>query len=102
MTSEDPKPPTRREILKPVELVLLSAGLALFVGVVVLLSTRQPLLAVVFFGIAFIVSLVVIAMFTLTFKPNAAEQQELQGEDEAGTGAGGVPGPYLGPGPKAH
>ncbi|RFA10990.1 hypothetical protein B7R54_18555 [Subtercola boreus] len=100
MTSEDPKPPTRREILKPVELVLLSAGLAVFVGVTVLLATRQPLLAVVFFGIAFIVSLVVIAMFTLTFKPNAAEQQELQGEDEAG--AGGVAGPYLGPGPKGH
>lgn len=112
MTSQEPTKPTRREILKPVELVVISAVLAVFVGLTVLLSTRQPLLAVIFFGIAFIVSLVVIAMFTLTFKPNAAEQQEMRGEGggsgsvDGGTGgnggAGGVSGPYLGPGPKGH
>ncbi|RFA23421.1 hypothetical protein [Subtercola boreus] len=100
MTSSEPTPPTRRQILKPVELVLISAVLALFVGLTVLLATRQPVLSIVFFGIAFIVSLVVIAMFTLTFKPNEAEQQELRSEDELG--GGGVSGPYLGPGPKGH
>ncbi|MCU1475513.1 MAG: hypothetical protein JWQ64_206 [Subtercola sp.] len=96
-----PVPPTRKEILKPVELIVISLVLALFVGLAVLLSTRQPLLALVFFGIAFIVSLVVIAMFTLTFKPNAAEQQELNDDDDGSPGSA-TPRPYLGPGPKGH
>ncbi|TIH40887.1 hypothetical protein [Subtercola vilae] len=96
----DHTPPTRREVLKPVELVVISAILAAFVGLTVLLSTRQPLLAVIFFGIAFIVSLVITAMFALTFKPNEAETQEMNDDDEAGTG--GASRPYLGPGPKAH
>ena len=90
-------PPTRREILKPVELIVISVVLALFVGLTVLLATRQPLLAVIFFGIAFIVSLVVTAMFALTFKPNAAETQELAEDDDPGSSR-----PYLGPGPKGH
>ncbi|MEF2976359.1 hypothetical protein [Subtercola sp. YIM 133946] len=94
----EPVPPTRKEILKPVELIVISVVLALFVGLTVLLSTRQPLLAAVFFGIAFIVSLVVIAMFTLTFKPNAAEQEELAGDPDAPDGEPGTPRPYLGPG----
>jgi hypothetical protein len=97
---ERPPRPTRQEVLKPVELIVISLILGLFVGLAVLLSTRQPLLAAVFFGVAFIVSLVVIAMFTLTFKPNEAEVQELSGEDGAeGTG---TPRPFLGPGPKGH
>ena len=95
----EPVPPTRKEILKPVELIVISVILALFVGIVVLLSTRQPLLAAIFFGIAFIVSLVVTAMFTLTFKPNESEVEELAGDDEGGTEP---PRPYLGPGPQGH
>ncbi|GGF37104.1 hypothetical protein [Subtercola lobariae] len=96
----EPARPTRKEILKPVELLVISLILGAFVGLVVLFSTRQPLLAAVFFGIAFIVSLVVTAMFTLTFKPNQAEVDELAGENEDGTPK--TPPPYLGPGPKGH
>ncbi|MCS5735398.1 DUF687 domain-containing protein [Herbiconiux daphne] len=69
--------PSRRDRLKPVELLVLSAVLSVFVGLVVLLSTRQPILAVVFFGIAFIVTLVVMAMFSLSIKPNDLEQHEI-------------------------
>ncbi len=78
--------PTRREILRPAELLGISAGLALFVGLVVLLSTRTPLLALVFFGVAFIVSLVVIAMLSLAIKPNEAEQSDITEQDDAGDG----------------
>ncbi|QWT25278.1 hypothetical protein KPL76_04475 [Subtercola sp. PAMC28395] len=82
--------PTRKEILKPVELLVISAVMGLFVGLTVLLSTRQPILAIIFFGIAFIVALIVTAMFTLTFKPNAAETQELADGGDADL-SGGTP-----------
>ncbi|KJC64535.1 hypothetical protein SAMN06295879_2285 [Agreia bicolorata] len=72
--------PSKRDVFKPVELIVLSAVMALFVGLTVLLSTRNPLLAVIFFGVAFIVVLVVIAMLVLTFKPNKDEQTELDDE----------------------
>jgi uncharacterized membrane protein HdeD (DUF308 family) len=74
--------PSRRDRLKPVELLVLSAVMALFVGLVVLLSTRQPLLAVVFFGVAFIVSLVIMAMFSLSIKPNDREQHEIDDDTQ--------------------
>ena len=73
--------PSKRDVFKPVELIVLSAVLALFVGLTVLLSTRSPLLAVIFFGVAFIVVLVVIAMMVLTFKPNKDEQTELDDDE---------------------
>lgn len=55
----------------------MAALVAIFIGLVVLLSTREPVLAIVFFGIAFIVSLVVIAMLALAVKPDDAEQVDL-------------------------
>ena len=73
--------PSKRDVFKPVELIVLSAVMALFVGLAVLLSTRNPLLAVIFFGVAFIVVLVVIAMLVLTFKPNKSEQTELDDDE---------------------
>ena len=73
--------PSKRDVFKPVELIVLSAVMALFVGLTVLLSTRSPLLAVIFFGVAFIVVLVVIAMMVLTFKPNKSEQTELDDDE---------------------
>lgn len=73
--------PSRRDRLKPVELLVLSGVMSLFVGLVVLLSTRDPILAAIFFGLAFIVVLVVMAMFSLSIKPNDAEQLEIDEED---------------------
>ncbi|WP_374946356.1 hypothetical protein [Agreia sp.] len=73
--------PSKRDVFKPVELIVLAAVMALFVGLAVLLATRSPLLAVIFFGVAFIVVLVVIAMMVLTFKPNKSEQLELDDDE---------------------
>jgi predicted lysophospholipase L1 biosynthesis ABC-type transport system permease subunit len=73
--------PSRRDRLKPVELLVLSAILSLFVGLTVLLTTRDPILAAIFFGVAFIVVLVVMAMFSLSIKPNEMEQHEIDDED---------------------
>ena len=78
--------PSRQDRLRPLEFVGISAVVAVFIGLVVLGTTRQPILALVFFGIAFIVSLVVIAMLSLAIKPNEAEQIDLTEQDDAGDG----------------
>lgn len=70
--------PTRKDRFRPLELLVISAILAIFVGLVVLMATREPLLAAVSFGIAFIAALVGLAMFSLAFKPNAEEVSDLE------------------------
>ncbi|WP_345762668.1 hypothetical protein [Diaminobutyricibacter sp. McL0608] len=70
--------PTRKDRFRPVELLVISAILAVFVGLIVLMSTRELLLASIALGIAFIVSLVGLAMFSLAFKPNAEEVSDLE------------------------
>lgn len=61
--------PSRRERLRPAEYIGIAAVIAVFVGVVVLMSTRELVLSGIFFGIAFVVSLVLLALFALGFKP---------------------------------
>jgi RsiW-degrading membrane proteinase PrsW (M82 family) len=78
--------PTRRDRLKPVELIVISAILSGFVGLVVLMVTREFLMAGVFFGVAFIVTLVVMAMLSLSIKPNDREQLEIDRDDEQPAG----------------
>jgi uncharacterized membrane protein YkgB len=73
--------PSRRDRLRPFEYIVMAAIIALFIGFVVLLSTRQVTLALVFGGVAFIVSLVVIAMLALAVKPDAAEKVDLTEQD---------------------
>lgn len=73
--------PTLRERLRPMELVGLSAALAIFAGLVVLMSTRDVILAVIAFGIAFAVSLVVIAMLALAVAPSGEERIDILNQD---------------------
>jgi len=73
--------PTRRDRFLPVELLLISGGLGFFTGLIVLMSTRDLLLSAVFFGVAFIVALVLVALFALAFKPNAAEVEDMLEQD---------------------
>ena len=82
MTQNTPRKPSRSEVLKPLELVGLAGVMALFLGLVVLMSTREPLLALVGFGITFIVVLVVIAMLVLNIKPNDAEKTDIDEQDK--------------------
>ncbi|MHB1171287.1 MAG: hypothetical protein ACYCZY_02095 [Lacisediminihabitans sp.] len=76
--------PSSRDRLRPLELLGISGVVALFIGLVVLGSTREPMLALVFFGVAFIVSLVVIAMLALAVKPDDAERLDLDSQDHEG------------------
>ena len=73
--------PSRRDRTRPAELLGLSAILAVFVGLVVLMSTREVVLALIFAGIAFIVSLVVLAMLALAVRPDKDEKLDLLSQD---------------------
>jgi amino acid permease len=64
-----------------VELIGLSAIFAVFVGLVVLMSTREVVLALIFAGIAFIVSLVGLAMLSLAVRPDKDEKLDLLAQD---------------------
>ena len=89
MTSRDKKDPrvtqnlqpTRRDRFLPVELLAISAGLAVFVGLIVLIATREFVLAGVGFGVTFIVALVLLALFALAFKPTEAEVEDIHEQD---------------------
>ena len=81
--------PSRRDVLRPVEYVGGAAIAAIFTGLVVLVSVREPILALIVAGIAFIVVLVVLALLTLAIKPNAEETAELhEGDEPHGDGDG--------------
>ena len=84
MTQNTPHKPTRSEILKPIELVAISAGMGLFVGLTILLATRNWALSSIALGITFIVALVVIAMLALGMKPGAAEKSDLDEQNQTG------------------
>ena len=74
--------PTRRERARPAELVGLSAVIAGFVAVVVLISTRDylseggPVLTLVAFGGSFIIALLMFAMLALAEKPNKSRDDD--------------------------
>jgi len=79
--STPPTPPSRRDRTRPVELLLISRVLAIFIGLVVLMSTRQVVLALIFLGVAFIVALVVLAMLALAVRPTGDEQLDIDEQD---------------------
>jgi uncharacterized membrane protein YgaE (UPF0421/DUF939 family) len=75
--------PSWREVLKPAELIGIAFVIAIFVGLIALLSTREPLLALIGAGVAFIVTLIVLAMFTLSFAPSDNEKIDIREQDQA-------------------
>lgn len=73
--------PSRRDRVRPAELLGLSAVFAVFTGLTVLLATREINLAAIFLCIAFIVAVVVLAMLSLASKPNDDEMHEIRDEN---------------------
>ena len=65
MSGSGPRRPTLRERARPAEVLGLAAVLAAFVGLGVLFATRDLMLAIVFFGAGFVVSIVVCATLLL-------------------------------------
>lgn len=73
--------PNRDDVLRPIELLVLSGVMGVFTGVVVLMSTREIVLSLIGLGIAFIASLVVLAMLALAVKPDFQEKLDLDEQD---------------------
>lgn len=69
--------PSRRDRFRPAELIGLSLAVAVFGGLVTLLSTRDLALALIAFGIIFILTLMTIALLVMALKPDADEEQDL-------------------------
>lgn len=67
---------TRRQRMKPLELVGMAAVTAVFIGVVVLIATHDISLAAIFAGVAFIVALLLLAMFALVETSDDAEPSD--------------------------
>ena len=78
---EETGAPTRRDRMRPVELLGLAAAIGVFTGLVVGLGTREWILAAIFFGVVFIVSLVVLAMLSLAV---SSPDEKLPGQGEDG------------------
>ena len=73
--------PSRKDRLRPLELLVLSGIIAVFVGLVVGASTRDIALGAIFLGITFILSLMTLAMLALAVKPDDAEKHDLDDQD---------------------
>lgn len=81
----DPVTPSRRDRLRPLELVGFSTVLAVFAGLVVLMATRDIALAGIFAAVAFIVSVMMVALIGLGGKPSAEDDEarkDLQHPDD--------------------
>jgi hypothetical protein len=63
---------------------VLSGAMAVFTGLIVLMSTRDIILSVIFLGIAFIVVLVVLAMLVLAVRPDGDELTDLDEQNHPG------------------
>ncbi|UTT63473.1 hypothetical protein [Microcella humidisoli] len=72
--------PRPRVTLGPGELVGLAALVALFVGLITLMVTREPIFSLIVFGGTFVLDLVVLAMLMLAITPNRPADGERQPE----------------------
>ncbi len=72
--------PRQRITLKPGELVALAGIIAVFIGLITLLVTRDPIIAAIAFGATFVLDLVTLAMLMLAVTPNRPADGERQPE----------------------
>ncbi|WP_053351447.1 hypothetical protein [Leucobacter musarum] len=83
--NQDRVTPSRRDRLKPLELIGFSLVLGVFAGLVVLLTTRDLVLGLVFLGVGFIVSIMMVALVGLGGKPSQEDidaRKDLRGPDD--------------------
>jgi len=76
--------PNRKDATRPVELLAIAAGLALFLGLVVFMATRELVLALIFTGVTFIIALVILAMLVLAIRPSGDEKLDIDEQDRSG------------------
>lgn len=74
---ETSRTPSRREMLRPWELIAGSAIAAVFAGVIIFAGTRQWEISLIAFIGIFIITLMGLAMFSLAVKPKADELADI-------------------------
>lgn len=72
--------PRSRITLRPGELVGLAALVAVFVGLITLMVTRELIFSLIVFGATFVLDLVTLAMLMLAVTPNNPADGERQPE----------------------
>ena len=75
--------PSKRDRTRPAELLGLSGVIAVFVAIVVMISSRDLLLAVIALGASFILSLVILATLALTVDASPEERVDLDEQDRS-------------------
>lgn len=75
--------PSRREVLKPAEYVGGAAIAAIFMGLIVLITTRDWTLTLISAGGVFIIVLMTLALLSMAVKPNPGEHGDGTGGDPA-------------------
>lgn len=75
--------PSKRDRTRPAELLGLSGVIAVFVALVVMLSSRDLLLAVISLGATFILTLVILATLALTVDASPEERVDLDEQDRS-------------------
>jgi len=67
--------PTRRDKVKPFELVAFSGVLAIFTAIVIIIVTDDFRLMAIYGGIAFIGTLMIFALLALSIRPSKEDQE---------------------------
>jgi len=82
--------PTRREKMKPVELLVMAGIFGVFVGAFVFMGTREWGLSLIMAAVAFIASLVVLATLLIAVGPKVDERVDPVDPDAPTGSAGSV------------
>lgn len=88
--SEPQHTPTRREKMKPAELLIMAGIFGVFVGAFVFMGTREWGLALIMAAVAFIASLVVLATLLIAAGPKVDERVDPVDPDAPSGSAGSV------------
>ena len=83
---QHPVTPSRRDRLRPLELVGFSAVLGVFAGVIVYFATRELVLGAVFLGVGFIVSILMVALVGLGGAPSEEDLEARKDLRDPGDG----------------
>lgn len=88
MSGQTPAP-TRRDKMRPVELLVMAGVFGVFVGAFVVMGTREWMLALIMAGVAFVASVVVLATLLIAVGPKIEENRVDPVDPDAPTGAAG-------------
>ncbi|WP_425845045.1 ABC transporter ATP-binding protein [Agrococcus sp. TSP3-2-1] len=76
-----PVQPTRKQQLKPFEYLAFAGAAGLFIGLIVFMTVRDVVLALIFGGVAFILTLLLTATLMLAVKPKGRASADLDKRD---------------------